>query len=213
MEISISHITVALEQKTIINDFTGRFQTGQLIGIKGPSGAGKTTLLNTIGLLQTPTSGSITIDGEPVLNLHERRKRYFYRNIFGFVFQDFKLLDDASIKKNLAIGTRFTKPHQALTIRQALTAVGLPGVDQKMKVAKLSGGEKQRLALARIMVKPTQIILADEPTGSLDSVNSDAVFNILDQIAHHDNKTVIVVTHANAYDNAFDQLYHLPAEG
>lgn len=137
-----------------------------MVALTGPSGAGKSTLLNCLGLLDEPTGGSITVDDATVTGLNSGRARRFRRDKLGYLFQNYALIDSASVETNLALATGGSRRTTAPLFKAALAQVGLTG-REKSPVHQLSGGEQQRVALARLIVKQPTIILADEPTGAL----------------------------------------------
>ena len=155
----------------------------------GPSGCGKTTLLNMIGAIEKIDIGEITVNGIDIKN--KRNHLNYFRTKIGFLFQNFALVDNKTVKENLKLIRKDCKTN--LSIEEALRIVGLNEKLNK-KVYTLSGGEQQRVALARLMLKKCDIILADEPTGSLDKNNADTVLSILKKL-NKQGKTIILVTH------------------
>ncbi|OQO70224.1 ABC transporter ATP-binding protein [Enterococcus villorum] len=169
---------------------------GELITILGKSGAGKSTLLNILGLNQTFTSGTFHMFGQPVNKMTRKEKTKIKRNEISFLFQDFGLVEYETIDFNLNIGLKFKKmsiKEKNLLKIETLKKINLKK-DLKTPVYLLSGGEKQRIALARTLLKGGSIILADEPTGSLDESNKKIVFSLLKELVAKDF-LVIVVTH------------------
>ena len=169
---------------------------GELITILGKSGAGKSTLLNILGLNQTFTSGTFHMFGQPVNKMTRKEKTKIKRNEISFLFQDFGLIEYVTIDFNLNIGLKFKKmslKEKNLLKIETLKKINLKK-DLKTPVYLLSGGEKQRIALARTLLKGGSIILADEPTGSLDESNKKIVFSLLKELVAKDF-LVIVVTH------------------
>ena len=158
--------------------------------ISGESGCGKSTLLNMIGGIETPDKGSIIVNGFDVAKKGKKQK--YFKEVVGFLFLNFALLENKTVKENLEIIKKSGRTD--ISINEALEKVGLQKVINK-KVYQLSGGEQQRVALARLMLKKCSIVLADEPTGSLDKKNSEIVMNILNELSEQ-GKTVIVVTHS-----------------
>jgi len=176
-----------------IKNITLEFASIGLIFITGKSGCGKSTFLNILGGLDTFDSGEITIDGK---NLSEFNKKDYdsYRNTYiGFVFQDYNLLDEYNVYENIELASKLQKKKIEKTETEALLKrVGLNGKEQR-KINELSGGERQRVAIARALVKNSKIILADEPTGNLDSKTSAQIFELLKDISKE--KLVIIVSH------------------
>ena len=179
-----------------LRDVTLTIRQGEFISIQGPSGAGKSTLLNQLALLDTPTSGDYLIDGVGVRTLGERRRAVVRSENFAFIFQSFHLLQGRSVVENVALGLLYRglgHRRRLLAARRALDFVGL-GRKSSQRVEKLSGGERQRAAIARAIASGAPVIVADEPTGNLDSRNSDQVMELLSQLNRR-GSTVIVVTH------------------
>lgn len=187
--IQIKGLQKSFEEKKIFDDYNLEIKKGSFVIINGESGCGKTTLLNMIGGIECPDKGSIIVDGKDI-TLHKNKKSY-YKNTVGFLFQNFALLENKTVRKNLELIQKSGRSN--VTIEEALEKVGLLDVVDK-KVYKLSGGEQQRIALARLMVKKCDLILADEPTGSLDAKNGKIVMDILHEL-NNNGKTVIIVTH------------------
>ena len=192
--IQLENISKSFEDKKIITDFSLTIQDGKFIVITGKSGSGKTTLLNILGLLEKPDNGDISIDDKHAFTTKE--KTIFYRNKAGYLFQNFALIDDESVKNNLKIALMYhkiAKREWKERIEKVLTYVGLTGYVNK-KVYQLSGGEQQRIALARIILKNPDYIYADEPTGNLDIENRNIVLELLEDLKNK-GCTIIVVTH------------------
>lgn len=188
--IQIQNITKQFEQKMIFNNFSMKIESGRFVVFAGKSGCGKTTLLNLIGGLEQPDKGKIIIDG---LDLSIRKNmKFFFLTKVGFLFQNFALIEDETVRQNLEYVQK--KARTEKTIDDILKEIGLQDKADTV-VYKLSGGEQQRVALARLMLKKCDIILADEPTGSLDSENEDAVLHILHQM-NQNGKTIVLVTHS-----------------
>lgn len=184
-----------------LNDINLTFGNTGMVFLLGKSGSGKTTLLNMIGGLDKPTQGEIIVDGKE-LNLHNEKEINKYRNNkIGFIFQNYGLLEDMSIKSNIDIALDLQNSYaDKELVEDILQIVGLKECADK-KVSQLSGGQKQRVAIARALIKNSQIILADEPTGNLDEKNSKEIFKILKQIAK--TRLVIVVTHSQKFAQEF----------
>ena len=187
--ISIRNMRKAFDDKVLFDHFDLDIPDGSFVVISGESGSGKSTLLNMIGGIEEPDSGTITVDGFDVTGKGGKQK--YFRDVVGFLFQNFALLENKTVKENLEMIQKAGR--SGVEIKEALEKVGLSDVLNK-KVYKLSGGEQQRIALARLMIKKCSVILADEPTGSLDKKNSDVVMRVLHDL-NTMGKTVIVVTH------------------
>lgn len=187
--ILIENLSKKFDDKVLFNSFNITIPDGAFVVFCGESGCGKTTLLNMIGCLEKPDSGSIIIDGIDIWRTKKKRDLFSYK--LGFLFQNFALLEGKTVAQNLQIIEKKVRTEKS--IDQVLFEVGLQG-KKDMKVYKLSGGEQQRLALARLMLKQCDVILADEPTGSLDEENADMVMQIL-HFLNQMGKTIILVTH------------------
>lgn len=187
--IEIKDLNKAFEDKIIFRDFNMTIEDGALLAVSGKSGSGKSTLLNMLGALDEPDSGEIIVDGIKITSHFNKRK--YYKEKIGFLFQNFALVENRTVRQNLSLIQKSGRT--GVTIEEALEKVGLSG-EKDTVVYKLSGGEQQRVALARLMIKKCDIILADEPTGSLDPENSGVVMKILKDL-NRAGKTVIIVTH------------------
>ncbi len=187
--IEIKGISKAFEGKKLFDGFSLKIEDGEFVIITGKSGCGKTTLLNMIGAIENVDSGTILVDNK---NINERKNRLeYFRQGVGFLFQNYALIDNKTVKENLKIVKGKCKNN--ISIETALKRVGLEE-KENVKVYKLSGGEQQRAAIARLMIKNCSIILADEPTGSLDWDNAQIVIDLLKQL-QREGKTIIMVTH------------------
>ena len=192
--IKLENVCKTFSNREIIKDLSLEIKDGEFIVITGKSGSGKTTLLNILGLLEKADQGVVTIDGTSKFG--NKEKTLFYRNKAGYLFQNFALVDNETVKNNLKVALTYRKlPKKEWQqhIEQALEYVGLPGYANK-KIYQLSGGEQQRIALARIMLKEPTYVFADEPTGNLDMENRNIV---LEHLKNFKEKgcTVIIVTH------------------
>lgn len=177
------------EGRVLFENFNFKIESGEFVCFSGVSGCGKTTLLNMIGMIEPFDSGKLLIDGEAMVT-PKQRMQYFQKKL-GFLFQNFALVENKTVEQNLKLIRKQDRTN--LTMEEALKRVGLSGV-LKQKVYTLSGGEQQRVALARLFFKQSEIILADEPTGSLDEANADRIMQILKEL-HQEGKTIILVTH------------------
>ncbi|WP_020062193.1 ABC transporter ATP-binding protein [Bacillus sp. 123MFChir2] len=190
--IELKHINKKFHDKKILEDFHLKIEAGDFIAIVGESGSGKTTLLNIVGLLEKADSGDIVIDGQ--INPNAKQTLLLQRNRFGYLFQNYALIENETVETNLKISLKYQKQvNKTEQIRQALNEVGLSGYEKK-KIFELSGGEQQRIALARVILKQCDYIFADEPTGNLDQKNRDQVFDILKKM-NGEGKTILFVTH------------------
>lgn len=184
--------TLALENVNL------EIRKGEFVSIMGPSGCGKSTLLNIIGLLDIPTSGNVTIMDDATADMNDSQLSNFRNKNIGFVFQSFHLIPSLNVMENVAIPLIYRNgiSHKERTqkIEEVLTRLGL---SHRMKhyPGQLSGGQCQRVAIARAIVGDPQIVLADEPTGNLDSQMGHEVMEILHHLNKEDNKTIVMVTH------------------
>lgn len=168
---------------------------GQIITLFGKSASGKTTFLNLIAGLDVPTRGRIEIDGEDLATLDETRRTFLRRNKLGFVFQFFNLLPTLTVLENVFLALELTGKSDSTPAREILALVGLAGKEGRFP-HELSGGEQQRVAIARALVKKPPIILADEPTGNLDSVTGSQVLDLLVSMCREASTTLVMVSHA-----------------
>lgn len=187
--IEIKNLTKKFDEKIVFSNFNLTIKNEDFIIFSGPSGCGKTTLLNMIGAIEKIDNGEIIVDGIDIKN--KRNHLNYFRTKIGFLFQNFALVDNKTVKENLKFIRKDCKT--SLSIEEVLNIVGLEDKLNK-KIYTLSGGEQQRVALARLMLKKCDIILADEPTGSLDKKNAEVVINILKDL-NMQGKTIILVTH------------------
>ena len=177
------------EGRVLFENFNFKIESGEFVCFSGVSGCGKTTLLNLIGMIEPFDSGKLLIDGDAIVTPKQRMQ--YFRKKLGFLFQNFALVENKTVEQNLKLIRKQDRTN--LTMEEALKRVGLSGV-LKQKVYTLSGGEQQRVALARLFFKQSEIILADEPTGSLDEANANRIMQILKEL-HQEGKTIILVTH------------------
>ncbi|WP_422659873.1 ABC transporter ATP-binding protein [Paenibacillus sp. EC2-1] len=201
--ISIQNLNKFFGDQALFKNFNLEIESGDFVIISGPSGCGKTTLLNMIGAIEPIESGSIRVDG---VDLSDKKNQLnYFRTRVGFLFQNFALVDHKTVKDNLQMIRKDSRTN--LSINDALQRVGL---EDKLnsKVYTLSGGEQQRVALARLMLKKCDLILADEPTGSLDHNNANIVLNILKDF-NDQGKTIVLVTHDEEIKKQGNKVVHL----
>jgi putative ABC transport system ATP-binding protein len=167
---------------------------GEMVAIMGPSGSGKSTLLNMIGLLDRPTSGSYLLDGQEVSRLNSGEQSKVRGQKIGFIFQSFNLIPYLSAIANVELGQKYAGKVNSQIAREALAKLGLAD-RMKHRPNELSGGEQQRVAVARALAKNPPIILADEPTGNLDSKSSKEIMTILTNLHNEQNITLVMITH------------------
>jgi len=171
-------------------------ESGEFLAVMGPSGCGKSTLLNLMGLLDAPSDGAVELDGAPVGRYGDRRLARLRNEKIGFIFQQFHLIPDLSVTDNVEIPLLYRRLSNRERRRRALDALERVGLSSRVHhfPTQLSGGQQQRVAIARAIVGGPKVILADEPTGNLDSQMGDEVMEILDEL-NRDGTTVVMVTH------------------
>jgi putative ABC transport system ATP-binding protein len=197
---------------TAVDDVSLTAGHGEFVAVAGRSGSGKSTLMSLLGGLEKPTSGSIEVDGRDITKLGDRDLIAYRARQVGFVFQSYNLVPNLTAVENVMLpmeftGTRTTERKQRA--RLLLDQVGLPGVIQSRKPGKLSGGEQQRVAIARALANGPEMILADEPTGNLDSQTRETIIKLLRLLAHSAGTTVLVVTHDDSLAGQSDMTFHL----
>lgn len=180
-----------------------------LIAIVGPSGSGKSSLLHLIGAMDRPSSGDVIVAGQPLNALPEAELTAFRRDTVGFVFQGFNLIPNLSAVENVALPMEFAGVPRQARRRRAAELLAQLGLSARLghRPRELSGGEQQRVAIARALANNPPLLLADEPTGNLDSATGRAIFDLLQDIAT--SRTVVVVTHAQALAARADRLLHI----
>lgn len=209
-QITLNGIRKQFGDHVIFENFNLQVEQGEMIALCGQSGCGKSTLLNMIGLLETPDDGQLEIDG--VLNPKPNSKRatLLARNTIGYLFQNYALVDNMTVDKNLDIALEYVKESKQAKKELKQKALEQVGIADKInsKVYELSGGEQQRVAIARLMLKPCSIILADEPTGSLDPDNRDIVIDLLKHF-NSQGKTILIATHDSNVSYACNRIVQL----
>jgi putative ABC transport system ATP-binding protein len=181
-----------------VDDISFKVPDGQFASIIGKSGSGKTTLLSLLGALEKPSAGSIVVDKQDITKLHDRALISYRGQTIGFIFQGYNLIPNLTAIENVMLPMEFAKvPKRQRRERaqQLLEEVGLSEDQQARKPGRLSGGQQQRVAIARALANKPKLILADEPTGNLDSATGKVVFDLLHKLARTENTTIIAVTH------------------
>jgi putative ABC transport system ATP-binding protein len=194
---SRTYLGGSAEEVRALRDIDLRLAPGEFVSVEGPSGCGKTTLLNLIGLLDSPTSGDVRWDGRPVGTLSDRERARLRLTGVGFIFQRFYLLPTLTARENVELPMRALGVDRAERTRRAsalLAEVGLSGRERAFP-HQLSGGEEQRVAVARALSNRPGVLLADEPTGELDSGNTRAILDLIERVRATRNATLLVVTH------------------
>lgn len=206
--LKIEGLYKAFKEIKVFEDFSMNVAQGSMTTINGASGCGKSTLLNMIGLLDAPDAGTITLFGEKNIKPFSKKAEIMLRDKLGYLFQNFALIDDETVAYNLLLAMENKKgADKHAMIKQALEKVGLMDFEKK-KIFKCSGGEQQRVAIARLLLKPCELVLADEPTGSLDPENKHAVISLLKELQQA-GKTIIIVTHDEELMGIGDQHIRL----
>ena len=207
--IELQHIWKQFGSRVIFSDLSLNFQGGMVYALIGDSGCGKTTLLNILAKLETFDKGEIFYKGNSLTSI---KNEEFYRNELGYLFQNFGLLESQTIRENLELGMigkkKNKKQEKERLLLQALQAVRLDYLNLNQKIYELSGGEAQRVALAKIILKNPPLILADEPTASLDPKNSKEIMEILLELRNA-NRTIIIATHNPSIWKMADQIIRL----
>ncbi|VOS09655.1 ABC transporter ATP-binding protein [Streptococcus pneumoniae] len=197
MTIDLLNISKSFGSKKIFTDLNLIFESGKSYALIGGSGSGKSTLLNIIGRLEKIDSGNVLVDKQDIWKIKERT---FFKNTVGYVFQNYSLIDNKTVYDNLSLITKDKK-----TITDVLEKVGLSSDYLHQKIYELSGGQAQRVAIARMLMKPRKIILADEPTGALDGeIGKEIIRLLLNETA--EDKYVIIATHDPAVYNEVDVI-------
>lgn len=194
--INISGLKKSFDDQVVLKDLDVSIEEGKIVGIIGPSGSGKSTLLNIIGLIETYDEGVVSYWGDRSVKPFSRKSKAMLANDLGYLFQNYALIDNESVEYNLLIalsGQKMSRIEKDHAINQALNQVGLSDFKEK-KIFQCSGGEQQRIALARLMLKQTRLILADEPTGSLDQGNKQIVLDHLKDL-NEQGRTILIATH------------------
>ena len=195
-----------------LNDVSFNVADGEFVAIMGPSGCGKSTLLNILGLLDNPTKGSYKLQGTEVATLDENHRTDLRKGVIGFVFQSFNLIDELNVRENIELPLLYMGVPAKERRRRAEEVMERMSISHREKhfPGQLSGGQQQRVAIARAVIANPKLILADEPTGNLDSVNGQEVMNLLKEL-NQQGTTIVMVTHsrhdasyANRIINLFD---------
>jgi len=192
----VSGMSKGYRSGPVLDGLDLRIGAGEMVAIVGPSGSGKSTLLNIIGLLESVDSGSLSLFGTAAPSVRSAAAKRLLRKRLAYLFQNYALIDSETVESNLKIAQEFTGGSRSAKRRQrheVLGRVGLAGAGAR-RIYELSGGEQQRVAIARVLLKPCDLVLADEPTGSLDTDNRDLVLGMLGDL-NAAGKTIVVVTH------------------
>ncbi len=182
---------------------------GEFAAVVGESGSGKSTLLNCIGALDTPTSGSVLMDGQNLFSMKEEKRTIFRRRNIGFIFQSFQLVSELNVEQNIMFPLLldYRKPAPA-EVREILELLGLTERSRHLP-NQLSGGQQQRVAIGRALITRPKLILADEPTGNLDSKNSQDVIDLLTRASRHYQQTILMITHNKNLTASVDRVFRV----
>ena len=187
-----------------------RIEQGEYVAISGPSGCGKSTLLSILGLLDSPTDGTYVLNGQPVQGLDLSQRARIRNREVGFIFQSFNLIGDLTVYENVELPLTYRGMGSAERKERSLQALERVGMAHRAKPlpSQLSGGQQQRVAVARALVGQPKVLLADEPTGNLDSKNGEAVMELLREL-HQNGSTIVMVTHDSRFARHADRTVHM----
>ena len=208
--IEIENLNKTFAGTTVLHNMNMQINEGEMVAIVGESGCGKTTLLNILGLISLPTSGHYMIKGKTIKYINTKDAMMLRRHTIGYLFQNYGLVEDETVEWNLKLDYAYKKTSKKIQkeeMERLLDEFQLTG-KLKNKVYQLSGGEQQRLALIKLIIKDCDIILADEPTGSLDASNRDPVMHKLLQM-NQQHKTIVIVTHDMNVANSCHRIIEL----
>ena len=197
-------------ETTALNDVSLHVKQGEFVAIMGPSGCGKSTLLNIIGLLDNPTSGNYYFNGQEVGHLKEKQRTQVRKGNIGFVFQSFNLIDELNVYENVELPLIYLKKKASEKKELVKSILDRMNISHRVKhfPQQLSGGQQQRVAIARAVVAGPKLILADEPTGNLDSKNGAEVMNLLTEL-NQEGTTIVMVTHSQHDASYAHRVVHL----
>lgn len=196
-------------QVNALKNVSFHLEKGEFGAIVGESGSGKSTLLNCIGALDVPTSGQILVDGNDLFTMNEEERTLFRRRNIGFIFQAFQLVPELNVEQNISFPLLldYRKPEQP-AVEEMLEILGL--TDRRHHLPnQLSGGQQQRVAIGRALITKPKLILADEPTGNLDSKNSQEVLDLLTKASRHYQQTILMITHNNNLAVSADRVFRV----
>ena len=209
--IEVSHISKSYDSLKVLDDVNLTIPDGKFISIVGPSGAGKTTLLQIIGSLERPDAGSVKFDGTEIVGMAEKPLAAFRNRNIGFVFQFHQLLPEFTVTENVALPAMIGGLAKDAAIAEARTLLCTLGLEQRLthRPMQLSGGERQRAAVARALVNEPRVVLADEPSGSLDSHNRNELYDLFFKLRDSMGCTFVTVTHDESLAAHSDGVIHL----
>nr|MBP3598899.1 ABC transporter ATP-binding protein [Eubacterium sp.] len=208
--IKVQNLSKSFKDKIVLENLEFQIEKGEMVAITGKSGRGKSTLLNILGLISEKSAGDMWLFEHKNVKAHSRQAMMLRRDKIGYLFQNYGLVEEETVLWNLKLALEYKKlkaSEKKKKISKALSYVGLGGFENHC-VYKLSGGEQQRVAMARILLQDCELILADEPTGSLDIENRDVVMNILSEMKKR-GKTIVIVTHDSYVAEQCDRIIDL----
>ena len=209
--IEIKDIRKSFGTVSVLNGVNARINRGEVVAIVGASGSGKTTLLQIVGTLDKPDSGEVLFDGENIFRMKEKELCGFRNRNIGFVFQFHQLLPEFNCIENVSLPALIAGKSEKETAKKAVELLDFLGLSDRLthKPAQLSGGEKQRVAVARALINDPKVILADEPTGSLDSQNRIELQNLMFRLRDEFGHTIVIVTHDENLSTNSDRILHI----
>lgn len=202
--IKVSQLCKQFGDNVIFKDFSLEIEEGTMIAIQGKSGSGKSTFLNIIGTIEGYDQGVVEVFNQINVKPNSKKSEKLLRTRIAYLFQNYALIDNLSVKDNLKIALKYSKNKSSDDISTVLKSVGLEGFENK-RIFELSGGEQQRVALARVMLKPCDLVLADEPTGNVDEENKIKIMEIFKTL-NMLGKTIVIVTHDISLNEYFDHV-------
>lgn len=205
--VELENVSKSYGDKNVLNNLSFKIEEGTFNVIMGASGSGKSTILNIIGLLDKATSGDVILFEQKNIRPFSMKAEQMLKNKIGYLFQNFALIENETVANNLKLALENVRGNKKEKISAALKEVGLEGYENK-KIFKCSGGEQQRVAIARLLLKPCELILADEPTGSLDIKNREIVVKLLKNMQEQ-GKTIIIVSHDSFFEAIADNVIDL----
>lgn len=209
--IEIKGVTKSFDNLRVLKGVDLKIEKGEVISIVGPSGAGKTTLLQLIGTLDKPDSGSICFNGRDLCTMSQKELAKFRNKHIGFVFQFHQLLPEFTALENITIPALIAGRNQRDTEKEAMELLKIMGLEERAhhKPAQMSGGENQRVAVARALVNHPDVVLADEPSGSLDSYNKEELHRLFFELRDRFGQTFLIVTHDEKLASITDRTIHM----
>lgn len=209
--IEARNITKSYDSLQVLKGIDLDIGQGEIVSVVGPSGAGKTTLLQILGTLERPTSGTVSYDGEDVFALRDSRLARLRNRLIGFVFQFHRLLPEFNVVENIALPALIGGQSRTQAMERARELADYMGLSERLshRPAQLSGGEKQRVAVARALVNNPRVVLADEPSGSLDSANRTELHKLFFDLRREMGHTFVIVTHDESLAALSDRVVHI----